>query len=129
MRLLRVVIPATDIAEAKRFYGYVLNVAPVEDGAAKLAFDLGGVEIACVAIEQDDPETPFRPNRDPIQLAVRDLDAAYAVCRAAGGRFPRKAHPKLGALGEIRERPNGERSFYVLDPFANPLCFVETAGG
>ncbi|MEM6490981.1 MAG: VOC family protein, partial [Pseudomonadota bacterium] len=107
MRLLRVLIPVTDIGEAKRFYSYVLNATPSEETPAKIAFDVAGVEIACVAIEQDDPDTPFRPNRDPIQIAVRDVEAAFAVCRTAGGKFPRKAHPRLGALGDIRERPNG----------------------
>ena len=29
--------------------------------------------------------------------------------------------------GKIAERPWGERSFYVEDPFGNKLCFVDRA--
>ena len=28
-------------------------------------------------------------------------------------------------MGQIATRPWGERSFYVHDPFGNPLCFVD----
>ena len=30
-----------------------------------------------------------------------------------------------GEMGEIAERPWGERSFYAHDPFGNPVCFVD----
>ena len=30
----------------------------------------------------------------------------------------------MGPLGQIAKRPWGEESFYVSDPFGNPLCFV-----
>ena len=29
------------------------------------------------------------------------------------------------AMGEINRRPWGEVSFYLDDPFGNPLCFVD----
>lgn len=129
MRICKVTAPVTDLDAAERFYGYVLNATPARAGA-QLAFDVGGAAFVCVSVEKDDPDQPFRPNRDPIHIAVANLESAYAVCRAAGARFPRKRHPRLGPLGEIADRPNGERSFYALDPFANPLCFVaEPAGG
>jgi uncharacterized glyoxalase superfamily protein PhnB len=28
-------------------------------------------------------------------------------------------------MGQIANRPWGERSFYLRDPFGNPLCFVD----
>jgi hypothetical protein len=28
-------------------------------------------------------------------------------------------------MGEIATRPWGQRSFYMRDPFGNPLCFVD----
>jgi hypothetical protein len=30
-------------------------------------------------------------------------------------------------MGAIARRPWGERSFYMRDPFGNPLCFVDEA--
>jgi uncharacterized glyoxalase superfamily protein PhnB len=32
--------------------------------------------------------------------------------------------PGVDPLGQIADRPWGERSFYVADPFGNPVCFV-----
>ena len=32
-----------------------------------------------------------------------------------------------GSMGEIAERPWGERSFYATDPFGNKICFVDRA--
>jgi hypothetical protein len=29
-------------------------------------------------------------------------------------------------MGQIATRPWGERSFYLHDPFGNPLCFVDS---
>jgi hypothetical protein len=30
-------------------------------------------------------------------------------------------------MGRIARRPWGERSFYLREPFGNPLCFVDSA--
>jgi predicted enzyme related to lactoylglutathione lyase len=59
-----------------------------------------------------------------LYLAVDDLDTVYRRVQEAGGVFSAEVVPDVGALGEIARRPWGELSFYVCDPFSNPLCFV-----
>jgi hypothetical protein len=44
--------------------------------------------------------------------------------KAGGAVLSPDVVPDVGPLGEIAERPWGERSFYASDPFGNPLCFV-----
>ena len=63
----------------------------------------------------------------PVTLQVLDVSSS--------GREPHTAAKALGCLsqesvhdapgGGIVVRPWGERSFYALDPWKNPLCFVE----
>ena len=47
-----------------------------------------------------------------------------AACRKSGTKFAEGSPPNVGPLGQITQRPWGEESFYVNDPFGNPLCFV-----
>jgi glyoxalase/bleomycin resistance protein/dioxygenase superfamily protein len=58
---------------------------------------------------------PFRPIPDDVYFATRDLDSAYERVMAAGAEV----------TSGIETRPWHERSFYCLDPHANPLCFVD----
>jgi hypothetical protein len=64
--------------------------------------------------------------RDPehIYLAVDAIDGAFARCKVAHADFPR-GRTGGAPLAEIAQRPWGERSFYVHDPFGNPVRFVE----
>jgi hypothetical protein len=65
-----------------------------------------------------------RPIPEPIYLAVDDLEATVRAAKAAGARLSPDVVPDVGPLGQIAQRPWGERSFYAADPFGNPLCFV-----
>ena len=60
-------------------------------------------------------------------MSVADLRATFDACLAAGAAFSQVSPPGVGPLGEIARRPWGEESFYVTDPFGNPLCFVSRA--
>jgi hypothetical protein len=55
---------------------------------------------------------------------VENLEGTLEACKQAGARFSEDAPPDVGPLGKIAKRPWGEESFYVSDPFGNPLCFV-----
>ena len=67
--------------------------------------------------------TPRFTSVAPI-LSVDDLPATYDRCRRAGAVFELSARLGAGSPGQIAQRPWGETSFYVRDPFGNPLCFV-----
>jgi catechol 2,3-dioxygenase-like lactoylglutathione lyase family enzyme len=67
-----------------------------------------------------------RPNFDHVYFAVDDLEAVYRRAQQAGGLSTEIGDGGL-PMGEIARRPWGERSFYLHDPFGNPLCFVDEA--
>jgi hypothetical protein len=63
------------------------------------------------------------PAAKALYFTVSDLEAAYERARALNCLSPETVHDAPG--GGIVVRPWGERSFYVVDPWNNPLCFVE----
>jgi catechol-2,3-dioxygenase len=90
---LRVKVPQGGEAEARRFYGEVLGLAPVEEGG-QLAFDI---------------EVPFRPVAELAALVVADLEGFLARLAEHGVR------PAGGEQLAFFER------VYVRDPFGNGL--------
>jgi uncharacterized glyoxalase superfamily protein PhnB len=59
-----------------------------------------------------------------VYFAVDNLEEVFARAQKLGGL---STHVGDGgqAMGQIATRPWGERSFYLSDPFGNPLCFVD----
>lgn len=122
--IFRVIVPVGDIDAAARFYAAVLGSAGRRVSPGRHYFDCEGTILACVDPLADGDGYAARPNPEPLYMAVADLQATWAACRAAGARFAAGAPPGVGPLGEIADRPWGERSFYIADPFGNPVCFV-----
>jgi hypothetical protein len=58
-----------------------------------------------------------------LYFTVSDLEAAFERAKALKCLSRESVHDAPG--GGIVVRPWGERSFYVEDPWKNPLCFVE----
>jgi catechol 2,3-dioxygenase-like lactoylglutathione lyase family enzyme len=115
-RLYRVIVPVSSIDRAQAFYAQVLGTPGRRVSSGRHYFDCGGTILACYDPRADGDDFDARPNPDHIYLAVDDLEAAYARARSAG----------CGWLEEgIETRPWGERSFYIRDPFGNPVCFVD----
>ena len=118
-RLFRVVIPVPDGEAGAAFYAALLDDPGERVADIRHYFDCGGVILAVVDVERDrqahDGE-PFRPNPELIYLAVPDLEALLA-----------RAQDLKGAeiTESIQTHPWGERSFYLRDPWGNPLCFVD----
>jgi predicted enzyme related to lactoylglutathione lyase len=115
-RLYRVILPVSDIARAEQFYGQVLGVAGERVSPGRHYFDCGGTILACYDARADGDEIEARPNPDHIYFAVADLEEAFGRAREAGC---------LELEEKIETRAWGERSFYALDPFGNPICFVD----
>ena len=113
-RLFRVIVPVGAIDEAAAFYEHVLGVRGERVSAGRHYLDCGGTILALFdALAEDGERLP--PNPEHLYLSVDDLTAARRRAIAAGGRD----------VGEIGRQPWGERSFYLRDPFGNPLCLVE----
>src|SRR5581483_5363949 len=116
LRLFRVVVPVEDIERGAAFYATLLGDAGERVLETRHYFDVGGTIVALVNPRGHD--RPFRPNPDYLYFAVVDLEAAFARAQAAGCS---------GLESGITKQVWGERSFYVRDPFGNPLSFVDQA--
>lgn len=113
-RLYRVIVPVPDLDDAIAFYRLLLGDEGEQVAVTRHYFDCGGVVLALVDELRDGPGE-FRPNPDCLYLAVDDVEAWLDRARAADAEIER----------EIAVYPWGERSFYMRDPFGNPLSFVD----
>lgn len=121
-KLFRIILQVDDLDKAEAFYGDLLG----DRGrripyASRHYIDCGPIILALV-----DP-TPggeqAKPLPDKIYFAVGDLEAVYARATKLGCLSSEDVHG--ASAGEIVVRPWGERSFYVIDPWGNGLCFVD----
>jgi catechol 2,3-dioxygenase-like lactoylglutathione lyase family enzyme len=123
-RLYRVIMPVDEIEPAFRFYATLLDQPGARVSPGRHYFACGGVTLAIYSPKADgDAQTP-RPNFDHVYFAVDDLEGAFGRAHSVGGLSADIGDGRL-PMGEIAVRPWGERSFYMRDPFGNPLCFVD----
>ncbi len=115
VKLYRVILPVSDIERAQEFYSQLLGFSGERVSSGRHYFDCGGTILACFDPRADGDDFDARPNPDHVYFAVPDLEAVLARARTA----------RCNALGEIKVRPWGERSFYATDPFGNKICFVD----
>lgn len=114
-QLYRVIVPVADIERAQVFYAAVLEQPGVRVSPGRHYFDCGTI-LACYDPRADGDGIDATPNPDHIYLAVDDLEACYRRVSEAGPQWIEEG---------IETRPWGERSFYLKDPFGNPVCFVQ----
>jgi catechol 2,3-dioxygenase-like lactoylglutathione lyase family enzyme len=126
VKLFRVILPVSDIAKAAEFYATVLGMPGHRVSEGRHYFDCGGTILACFDPRADADGYDPTPNPELMYFAVDDLAVTYEACKQAGGTFS-TGDVHGSAAGEINTRPWGERSFYIDDPFGNPICFVDRA--
>lgn len=124
-RLFRVILPVASIEQAAAFYSSVLGAPGTRVSNGRHYFDCGGVILACFSPKEDGDDIPVRPNPDHFYFSVENLEATYAACKKAGATFA-EGEVHGDPAGAIAKRPWGERSFYIKDPFGNPICFVDS---
>jgi catechol 2,3-dioxygenase-like lactoylglutathione lyase family enzyme len=122
--LFRVIVPVGDIERAALFYGALLGAVGLRVSPGRHYFECEGTILACYDPQADGDGRGALPLPEPIYIAVDDLESTYASAKTAGASFSSAVSPEVGPLGRIAQRPWGERSFYAVDPFGNPLCFV-----
>jgi predicted enzyme related to lactoylglutathione lyase len=115
VRLFRVILPVSDIDAATRFYANLLGLEGERVSPGRHYFDCGGTILACYDPRADGDNFDPKPNPDHVYFAVEDLEATYQRAVAAGCR----------KIDPMKTWPWGERSFYAVDPFGNPICFVD----
>jgi len=122
-RIFRVILPVSDVDRAARFYATLLGTRGVRVSPGRHYFDCRGVILACFNPQADGDGWEPRPNQDHIYFAVSNLKAVHRRAQKLGALARDQVHG--AASGEIVRRPWGERSFYAVDPFGNPICFVD----
>jgi catechol 2,3-dioxygenase-like lactoylglutathione lyase family enzyme len=118
-------MPVADIARAQRFYSAMLEQPGFNVSPGRYYFECGSVILALYDPKADGDETIPRPNFEHVYFAVSDLEAVYQRAERLGGLSAEVGDGNL-PMGKIARRPWGERSFYMHDPFGNPLCFVDS---
>jgi catechol 2,3-dioxygenase-like lactoylglutathione lyase family enzyme len=120
-KIFRITVEVSNLDEAAGFYARLLDSKGERHPGARHYFDCGGVILSVL-----DPTpgglTPT-PSAKSLYFAVRDLNAVHARAAALKALAPYKVHDE--PAGAVTKRPWGERSFYVVDPWGNDLCFVE----
>ena len=125
-RLYRVILPTNDLAAAVEFYAALLDDAGIRVSPGRHYFRCGEVTLALYDPAADGDARAPRPNFDHVYFAVEELEVVYRRAERTGGLSTVTGDGRL-PMGEIARRPWGERSFYMHDPFGNPLCFVDAA--
>jgi predicted enzyme related to lactoylglutathione lyase len=116
LRLFRVIVPVGDIERATRFYQTLLADGGRRVSPGRHYFDCGATILACYDPRADGDDFDPRPNPEHLYFAAENLEEVLERARGAG----------CARLDDhIETRPWGERSFYLADPFGNPLCFVD----
>ena len=118
-KLFRVTVEVADLEAAAALYTELLGIPGVRHPGARHYFDCDGVILAVIDVSQGG----LLPTPGPKSLyfATDDVEGIHARAARLGILAPYNVH---GApAGEVLQRPWGERSFYVVDPWGNDLCF------
>ena len=124
MRLYRVILPVSNIDQAARFYASVLGMPGSRVSPGRHYFGGASTEgaiLACYSPREDgDAEKlgeTWRPHPSQyLYFSVADPAAARQRCISAGA----------SEVTEVERMPWGETLFYALDPFGNPISFVQS---
>ena len=119
-QFFRLNIEVADLDAAIVFYSRLLGIDGRKQAGARCYFNCGAVTLQVVDVSS--AHAPH-PAAKALYFTVKDLDAAFERARALDCLSQESIHDAPG--GGIVVRPWGERSFYCVDPWLNPLCFVE----
>lgn len=119
-QFFRLNIEVGDLKSAISFYTALLGVDGRKQAGSRCYFECGPVTLQVVDVSSlGEPH----PAAKTLYFTVNDLEAAHGRAKSLHCLSREDVHDAPG--GGIVVRPWGERSFYALDPWKNPLCFVE----
>jgi predicted enzyme related to lactoylglutathione lyase len=116
VRVFRIAVPASDIAESVAFYQRVLGIEPDDTVPSRVYFHCADVIVAVIDWSVEG-RGEFHPTPENLYFATDEIDAVYDRTVAVGATI----------VSAIEIRSWGERSFYCVDPDGNRLCFVDEA--
>jgi len=120
-KLFRVTLEVADLERATQLYAALFGLEGQRYPGARHYFDCGGVIVAVLDVSRGG--MPPTPGPKSLYFAVDDVDAAHARADQLGMLAPYQVHGEPASA--VITRPWGERSFYVVDPWGNDLCFCE----
>jgi len=118
--LFRINVEVGNLDQAADFYGTLFGVAGRKQAGSRVYFTCGPVTLQVVDVSAGGKP---HPAAKALYFTVNDLDAIFARAQALGCLSREMVHGVSG--GGISVRPWGERSFYAVDKWKNPLCFVD----
>jgi predicted enzyme related to lactoylglutathione lyase len=116
VKLYKVVIPVSDLEQAKTYYLHLLGVNGRRMSPREYHYDCGNVVLCCRHPGSEGDPTPVSRSFQQVHLAVEDVEAVFEKAKTAGG---------CALDQEIRAEPWGDRSFVAQDPFGNTLVFSD----
>jgi len=119
-QLFRLNVEVGDLASAISFYSCLLGIQGRKQAGSRCYFGCGPVTLQVVDVSSS--RQPH-PAAKALYFTVNHLEEVYERAELLKCLSPEDIHDQSG--GGIAVRPWGERSFYVEDPWKNPLCFVE----
>ncbi|MPY49707.1 VOC family protein [Streptomyces acidicola] len=119
-QMFRLSVEVGDLDEAIAFYGRLLGLEGRRQAGARCYFQCGPVTLS---VQDVSALAAPHPAAKSLYFTVTDLDAVFVRAQALDCLSTELVHD--APAGAIVVRPWGERSFYVEDPWGNPLCFVE----
>ena len=120
--LYRIILQVDNLDKAEEFYGKLLDDRGRRiPRGSRHYIDCGPVILALVDVAAGGEAA--KPLPDHIYFAVGELEKVHA--RATELHCLSSADVHGASAGEIVVRPWGERSFYIVDPWGNGLCFVD----
>jgi predicted enzyme related to lactoylglutathione lyase len=119
-RFFRLSVEVGNLDEGADFYSRLLGVKGRKQAGSRCYFECGPVTLSVLDVSS--VRKPH-PAAKALYFTVKNLEAVFERARALGGLSREDVHDAPG--GGIVVRPWGERSFYLEDPWRNPLCFVE----
>ena len=120
-KLFRVTLEVADLERATELYGALFGLAGQRYPGARHYFDCGGVIVALLDVSRGGMAPT--PGPKSLYFAVDDVDGVHARAEQLGVLAPYQVHGEPASA--VIKRPWGERSFYVVDPWGNDLCFCE----
>jgi predicted enzyme related to lactoylglutathione lyase len=119
-QFFRLNIEVGDLTSAISFYTTLLGVEGRKQAGSRCYFECGPVTLQVLDVSSvRQPHAAAKA----LYFTVNDLEAAYKRAGTLGCLSREDVHDAPG--GGIVVHPWGERSFYAVDPWKNPLCFVE----
>jgi predicted enzyme related to lactoylglutathione lyase len=119
-QFFRLNIEVGDLNSAISFYTKLLRIDGRKQAGSRCYFNCGPVTLQVLDVSSSGEP---HPAAKALYFAVNDLESVFERARDLHCLSRESVHDAPG--GGIVVRPWGERSFYVEDPWKNPLCFVE----